>query len=116
MGLPSWLRTPPIPTPLASQSISNNFSKLDQDNIGAVVRAVLRVLNDSSADSSHTKLSFFRQLVNGAAMALNPLTNRLSKMVKPWKLCTSPIVLGLGHSMMALTFSSSIEIPLFDTM
>jgi hypothetical protein len=77
MGLPSWLRTPPIPTPFASQSISNNFSKSGKDNIRAVVRAVLRVLKDSSADSPHSKLSFFRQSVNGAAMALNPLTNRL---------------------------------------
>ena len=77
MGFPSWLRTPPIPTPLASQSITNNFSKSGKDNIGAVVRVVLRVLKASLVDSPHSKLSFFRQSVNEAIMAINPLTNRL---------------------------------------
>ena len=68
MGYPSWLRTPQIPTPDASQLSLKILLKLGKARIGALVNFLFKSWKLSWALSVQTKDFCLRQLVRGAAM------------------------------------------------
>ena len=76
---PSWLRTPPIPTPDASQSSSNILSKLGMASIGASVNTFFKFWKLLLASKFHSNFLFLRKSVRGAAIVLKFRINRRQK-------------------------------------
>ena len=76
--------------------------------IGAVVNLVFSSWKFASHCSVHTKgTSFLVNLVNGAAILKNPLTNLLYYPAKPRKLLISVTVFGLSQLTTASIFAGS---------
>jgi len=112
-GLFSCIKTDPIPIPKALHLISKFFIKSGNYNNRVEINFSLNKLNSCSCSWPHLNpIKFLTISVKGVAKVLNLLTNLLQKPVKLWKLLTSMIDLGVGHSWMDITFFSSISIPL----
>jgi hypothetical protein len=74
-GWPSWMRTASKPCDEASHSTMNDLVKSGMARIGAEETAALRASKAAATASDHSKPSFLRRAVRGAAMVLKLWTN-----------------------------------------
>ncbi|KAK9007095.1 hypothetical protein V6N11_050928 [Hibiscus sabdariffa] len=101
-----------MPIPEASHSSSNVLVKSGKRKIGAEHNLSFKAKKASSCATPHVKPTEFLIIsVKGAAIVEKSLTNRRYKLARPWNYLTSEIDVGVGHSRIALTFSSSTWIP-----
>ena len=90
----------------ASHSTWNSFSNLGSARIGAIDNFSLIEEKLCSASSSQWNFIFFIHSIMGATMLQKFMTNNLMNVARPWKLRTSPIIFGVGHLRIAITFTN----------